>query len=58
MSTRFIFLLSLALAGCTDGFRYPCQDPANWETPQCKPPMCTATQTCPDDVNPPEKVKQ
>jgi hypothetical protein len=34
-----------------DGFyRYPCQDPANWETPQCKPPICSATRTCPSDL--------
>lgn len=31
-------------------YRYPCQDPANWETPQCKPPICSATRTCPSDL--------
>ena len=59
MSTRFIFLaLSLALVGCEDRFRYPCQDPKNWESPECKPPVCTATQTCPNDLVPPAKVTQ
>lgn len=45
-------LLVFSLTGCGyDGhFRYPCQDPANWETPECKPPICTATQTCPVDL--------
>jgi hypothetical protein len=58
MSTRFKFLLlSLLLAGCEERFRYPCQDPKNWETTECKPPICTATGTCPADVTQPEKVK-
>ena len=54
MSTLF---MCLVLSACEDRFRYPCQSPANWETPECKPPICTATQTCPDDVTKPEKVK-
>ena len=45
-------LLVFSLTGCGyDGhFRYPCQDPTNWETSECKPPICTATQTCPVDL--------
>lgn len=49
--------MCLALNACGDTFRYPCQDPKNWETAECKPPICTATGTCPDDVRLPEKVK-
>lgn len=34
-----------------DGFyRYPCMDPANIESAQCKPPICSATRTCPSDL--------
>jgi hypothetical protein len=34
-----------------DGFyRYPCMDPAKVETPQCSPPICSATRTCPSDL--------
>ena len=33
-----------------DRFRYPCQNPENWETPQCKRPICDVTRTCPDHV--------
>jgi hypothetical protein len=51
-----IFILVLCLFGCEDRFRYKCQSPANWEATDCKPPICTATQTCPDDVTKPEKV--
>ena len=45
-------LLSLSLTSCgyQGFFRYPCQDPKNWETAECKPPICTATQTCPVDL--------
>ena len=38
------------LSGCTDSYRYPCQDPANWESADCKPPICNASGTCPEDI--------
>jgi hypothetical protein len=40
------------LSGCGyDGsYRYPCQDPTNWESADCKPPICTASGTCPEDI--------
>lgn len=43
----------LLLSGCGyDGhYRYPCQDPANWEKAECKPPVCTANGMCPADLN-------
>lgn len=51
-------LLCLLLAGCEDRFRYPCQDPKNWELAECKPPICTATGTCPDQLIKPEQEKK
>ena len=43
--------MTLLLTGCGDGhFRYPCQDPANWEKAECKPPVCTANGACPIDL--------
>lgn len=39
------------LTGCSDGtYRYPCQDPANWETADCKPPICEVNGYCPVDL--------
>lgn len=40
------------LSGCghDGGYRYPCQDPTNWESADCKPPICTASGTCPEDI--------
>ena len=45
-------LLALVLTGCGyDGhYRYPCQDPTNWEAPECNPPLCEATGTCTKDL--------
>lgn len=42
----------LLLSGCGyDGsYRYECQDPANWGTPECVPPECKATGQCTSDL--------
>ena len=45
-----VLALSLTSCGYEGQFRYPCQDPKNWEIAECKPPICTATQTCPVDL--------
>jgi hypothetical protein len=44
-----ILPLSLAFFG-GDRFRYPCQDPANWEKDFCKFPICDVTRTCPEHI--------
>ena len=45
-------VLALGLSSCAyQGFyRYPCQEPSNWETPECKPPVCSVAGTCPVDL--------
>ena len=46
-----LLLLPLALAFCGgDKFRYPCQDPKNWDSEECKPPICDVTRTCPEHI--------
>lgn len=52
-----LFLVSV-LSGCAyDGsYRYPCQDPANWELAECKPPICNASDTCTTDLIPEENL--
>ena len=46
-----LLLLPLGLALCSgDRFRYPCQDPANWDKDFCKPPICDVTRTCPEHI--------
>lgn len=51
-------LIGLALAGIFmlsgcgyDGhFRYPCQDPANFDNPECNPPLCKVEGQCTIDI--------
>jgi hypothetical protein len=52
----FIAVISLLLlTACGRGagdhqFRYPCQDPANWDKPMCQKPMCEVLRECPEHV--------
>ena len=39
-------IAAVALIGCGDSFRYPCQDPDNFDKPSCNPPVCEASGTC------------
>ena len=56
---RLVFVtLSIALlGGCQDHFRYPCQDPANWNNAECKPPVCEAAGVCTRDLVSEEALK-
>jgi len=44
-----ILPLLLAFFG-QDRFRYPCQNPENWDKPICQKPACDVTRTCPEHV--------
>ena len=47
----FLIALPVALAFFgEDRFRYPCQDPANWDKDVCKMPVCDVTRTCPEHI--------
>jgi len=48
MKTKIILIALLCLVGCSDRFRYPCQDPASWNSAVCQKPQCEVTRTCPD----------
>jgi hypothetical protein len=41
--------IGLAIFG-GDRFRYPCQDPKNWDKEFCKMPACDVTRTCPEHI--------
>ena len=45
-----VLALTLSSCGYSGFFRYPCQDPKNWNLEECKPPICTASQICPEDL--------
>ena len=47
MSKEAIYaILFVVLTGCSDAYRYPCQDPENWAKSACNPPECEADGTC------------
>lgn len=56
MNDRKLFkwvLVILALpvviaAGCQERYRYPCQDPDNWDKAMCQKPLCEVHRSCPD----------
>lgn len=48
-----VLCIPVAMAMCSgsgDHFRYPCQNPANWEKDMCKLPLCDVTRTCPEHI--------
>ena len=47
-----IVLLPFLLLGCgyDGGYRYECQDPANWGAEDCLPPKCKVSGTCTTDI--------
>lgn len=46
-----LLVLPLGLSMCSEErFRYPCQDPANWDKAICQKPQCDVTRTCPEHV--------
>lgn len=38
--------LSFILVGCSDRYRYYCQNPENWEDAQCQKPQCEMIGDC------------
>jgi len=53
-------VLTFMASGCGwDGtYRYPCQRPENWETPECQPPLCEADGTCTKFLLPEEALNE
>jgi hypothetical protein len=41
-------LILMALVGCDNVYRYPCQNPDNFGKPECQKPRCLFTQDCPE----------
>jgi hypothetical protein len=57
MNMPYILLVLSLLVGCNERYRYPCQDPNNWDTKDCRKPFCSANGTCPEDLQHYEKDK-
>ena len=47
-----LLALPIGLAYFSDGerYRYPCQNPANWDKDICKMPLCDVNRTCPEHI--------
>jgi hypothetical protein len=39
-------ILILSLIGCSERYRYHCQNPENWEDTACQKPQCEADGDC------------
>ena len=44
----FVPLLLAIFGG--DRYRYPCQDPDNWDKAECKKPICEINRQCPEHI--------
>ena len=49
LAVLLVLPIALAYFG-GDRFRYPCQDPENWDKKVCQKPTCDVTRTCPEHV--------
>ena len=58
MKIALFVLALLALVGCEDRYRYPCQNPDNFHKPDCQKPKCLFTQQCPEYLVAPILEKQ
>ena len=58
MKIALLVLALLALVGCEDRYRYPCQNPENFHKPDCQKPKCLFTQQCPEYLVAPILEKQ
>jgi len=48
---KILALVSIVfLVGCADRYRYPCQDPNNWNENFCKKPLCEINRSCPEHI--------
>lgn len=51
LSLLILIILPIGLAAFGgDRFRYPCQNPENWNKSFCQKPLCDVTRTCPEHV--------
>lgn len=49
--TAVLFAAPIATSCGYDGYyRYPCQDPTNWENEECQRPLCETGTGCTDDL--------
>jgi hypothetical protein len=57
-AAAIVCLVVVALTGCEDQYRYPCQNPDNFQRTECQKPKCQFTQQCPEYLVAPILEKQ
>jgi len=50
VKTIVALVLAVSMAGCSERYRYACQNPDNWDEDFCKKPICEVSQTCPEHI--------
>ena len=50
--TAAVVLLAATGCGYDGDYRYPCQDPDEWDSPDCQSPRCDVWGACPEDLVP------
>lgn len=45
-----ILTVMLLLVGCEEHYRYPCQDPDNWQNEECQKPKCEVDGQCSSEL--------
>jgi predicted small lipoprotein YifL len=48
--SSIMLVISLTSCGYQGGYRYPCQDSANWDKAECNPPICEPSGSCSKDL--------
>jgi hypothetical protein len=52
MTFTVFFASAISSCGYQGYTRYPCQEYANWQKPECNPPQCEAIGQCTKDLLP------
>jgi hypothetical protein len=50
---KLIFVMILGcffITGCENRYRYPCQNPENWDKEFCQKPICEVSRDCPEYI--------
>jgi hypothetical protein len=50
---KLIFVMILGcffISACDVRYRYPCQNPENWDKDFCKKPICEVSRDCPEHI--------
>lgn len=53
-----VLVFMTSSCGYDGSYRYPCQDPANWDAAECNEPICEADGTCTKFLLPEEALDE